>query len=78
MKPSADDHQVAQVCPVLHKPFTDCYCMNISSSSIKKMLAFCIGDHRCCPIYQRQFQDPENPSNTDTRGAMSLTNPAKE
>lgn len=78
MKSPKDHPKGAQVCPVLHQPFADCYCMNISSANINKMLTLCIGDYRSCPIYQRQLEDADSSSLTDTRDVMSLTNFAKE
>jgi hypothetical protein len=48
-------------CIFLQKPFADCYCMNISSSNISKMLAFCTGDFRSCPIYCQFAEENEKP-----------------
>jgi len=38
-------------CRFLHEPFPDCFCLNISSFNIRKMLAYCTADYGSCPIY---------------------------
>lgn len=44
----------AQVCKFLRKPFPGCYCRNISSMSIPKIISVCGGEFRYCPIYCRE------------------------
>lgn len=44
----------AQVCKFLRKPFPGCYCRNISSMSIPKIISVCGGEFRLCPIYCRE------------------------
>ena len=48
-------------CIYLQKPFAGCYCMNISSFNISKMLAFCTGDFRSCPMFCRAIEENETP-----------------
>ena len=38
-------------CVYLSKPFPECYCLNMTSFKIFKMLAYCNGDFRFCVIY---------------------------
>jgi len=53
------DRERLNACIFLAKPFDNCYCMNISSSNIPKMLALCIGDYRSCAIYRRHQAETE-------------------
>ena len=48
-----------RVCIFLGQPFADCYCMNISSFNIGKMLSFCTGDYRSCPIYLQKTAETQ-------------------
>jgi hypothetical protein len=53
------EFQLAYACVYLQKPFPDCYCMNLSSLNIPKVLAFCNRAYRSCPIYcQRTAENP--------------------
>ncbi len=56
LKAAASANQ-QQACVHLIKPFPDCYCMNLSSSNIRKMLTFCTGDFRSCPIYGQKLAE---------------------
>jgi hypothetical protein len=38
-------------CIFICNPFPECYCMNITSSKIPKILAYCTGDFNLCGIY---------------------------
>ena len=63
--------ELQNACVFLKKPFTDCYCMNLSSSNISKMLAFCTGDFPACPIYRQKGADRENPGSAGaSKGAI--------
>lgn len=63
METKTDDLNVAMTaelkpphaCIFLQHPFADCYCMNITSSNIRKMLAFCTGEYRSCLVYCRRM-----------------------
>lgn len=44
----------AQVCRFMSKPFPGCYCRNISSMSIPKIISVCGEGFRSCPIYCRE------------------------
>ncbi|BCS55087.1 hypothetical protein GSbR_18680 [Geobacter sp. SVR] len=39
-------------CKHLKKPFPECYCMNISSIKIAKILSYCASDYESCHIYR--------------------------
>jgi hypothetical protein len=52
----ADHCQSLRACVFLQKPFRECYCMNMTSSNIRKMLSFCIGDFRSCVIYRKESE----------------------
>jgi len=41
-------------CEFIDKSLPDCYCTNITSLNIPKMLAFCGGDYKSCKIYQNR------------------------
>lgn len=47
----ADELPKPHGCIFLQKPFPDCFCMNLSSANIGKMLAFCTGDFHACLVY---------------------------
>jgi hypothetical protein len=38
-------------CIFLSKPFPECYCTNMTSFKIFKMLAYCSGNFKMCTIY---------------------------
>ena len=48
-----------QSCPVLDKPDTDCYGLNLTSLNIPKAVQFCLRDFRQCPIYKNYMGQPE-------------------
>jgi hypothetical protein len=49
--------ELENACRFLRSPFPDCFCLNISSFNIRKMLAYCTGDYGSCPIYCREVED---------------------
>lgn len=60
-----------RACIFLEKPFADCYCMNLASCNVRKMVDFCIGDFGSCEVYRRHAdsgqagaapQRPEHPA----------------
>ncbi|GFO55140.1 hypothetical protein GMSM_21470 [Geomonas sp. Red276] len=59
--PRIDTARTRMVCDYLPRPFPDCYCMNISSSTIGKMLTYCIGNFPSCPVYQEHRQPEGKP-----------------
>jgi hypothetical protein len=52
---SVGECQTLRACIFLQKPFPECYCMNMTSSNIRKMLSFCIGDFRSCCVYRKEI-----------------------
>jgi len=38
-------------CVFLSNPFPECYCMNMTSFNISRMLSYCTGDFKLCVIY---------------------------
>jgi len=49
----AADRSIGLLCPYITKPFSDCYCFQISSQKIPLALTFCGGNHQQCEIFQR-------------------------
>jgi len=41
-------------CKLLSSPFAECYCRNLSSTNICRVLQFCAGEFSSCPIYQKK------------------------
>jgi|GEM_PF-5876760 len=41
-------------CNLLSNPFAECYCKNLSSTNICRVLQFCAGEFLSCPIYQKE------------------------
>ena len=41
-------------CVFISEPFPECYCMNINSTKIPKVLKYCAGDYTLCSIYIRK------------------------
>jgi|GEM_PF-6093836 len=44
----------AQRCRFIEASLPECYCTNITSLNIPKMLAFCGGDYERCKIYRNR------------------------
>jgi hypothetical protein len=46
-------------CRFLIDPFQECYCMNITAHKISKIIAFCAGEFKSCPIYRSKCRQIE-------------------
>jgi len=44
-------------CTFMERQFPECYCVNISSMKIPKMLAFCAGEYKSCRIYRKKREN---------------------
>jgi hypothetical protein len=42
------------LCEYAVMPFADCFCLNISGSSIPKIAKYCMEQNSGCPIYERR------------------------
>lgn len=40
-----------RTCTFLGYPFPECYCVNLSSRHIARVLAYCAGAFESCPVY---------------------------
>ncbi len=40
-----------KVCPLVSNPRRDCYCLDMTSRNIEKVLRYCSGDYEQCLIY---------------------------
>ncbi len=45
---------VSSGCVFLKKPFPECYCMNLTSSNIPRILMYCDRGFQSCQIYCRR------------------------
>jgi hypothetical protein len=45
------DPNMVHGCMFLNAPFPECYCMNIRSTNITKILNFCADAYQSCQIY---------------------------
>jgi len=45
------DQLAYRMCHFLNQPFPECYCLNMSGMNIPKILEFCNGGFKLCPIY---------------------------
>ncbi len=53
------DHNLSPLCVFMEKPFPECYCLNISSQKIPKMLTFCAGEYTSCAVYRQKNETDE-------------------
>jgi hypothetical protein len=44
-------HPEGDICKFLEQPLGECYCLNVSSRRITKLLSLCGGNFRSCAIY---------------------------
>ncbi len=44
-------------CPFIHKPFKECYCLNLRSINIQDAIFYCIGSFEECEIYNKYFHE---------------------
>ncbi len=42
-----------KICPLVHRPLTECYCLDMTSRNIDKVLRYCSGDYEQCVIYMK-------------------------
>ncbi len=40
-----------KICPLVHRPLAECYCLDMTSRNIDKVLRYCSGDYEQCVIY---------------------------
>ncbi|MDH3973426.1 MAG: hypothetical protein OEV42_04015 [Deltaproteobacteria bacterium] len=46
-------------CPLIKKPFEECYCMNMSSMKIYDAIYYCGNNYKLCPIYKEKAAIPK-------------------
>lgn len=44
-------------CVFLSNPYPECYCINMTSFKIFKILAYCSGDYKLCVIYCNKVEE---------------------
>ena len=44
-----------ELCPVLKFPYGHCYCLNMNSQKIEKVIQFCAGDYFLCEVYKKKL-----------------------
>ena len=59
---SIKDTTYHSFCPRIIEPFSDCYCVGLTSQKIVLTLEFCGGNYQGCEIYTRNC--PLNTCNT--------------
>jgi hypothetical protein len=45
--------QTPLLCEYAVMPFADCFCLNISGSSIPKIAKYCMDESSDCPVYEK-------------------------
>ena len=45
------------LCSYLTEPFPECYCKQLSSANIPKIIRFCAGDFKLCGVYLNHGAD---------------------
>lgn len=45
------DTNKIKVCPFVNSPLGDCYCLDMNSRTIEKVVRYCSGDYEQCVIY---------------------------
>ena len=48
---NAMEQNKLKVCPLVSNPLQDCYCLDMNSRNIEKVVQFCSGDYERCAIY---------------------------
>ncbi len=56
-----NSHINSKLCPFVKKPFTDCYCFNLTSRDINSAIHYCSSDFKSCDIYKRGSDRQEFP-----------------
>jgi hypothetical protein len=51
--PSGDQGKFGSLCPRIVRPFSDCYCINMTSRKIALAIEFCGAGYENCEIYKR-------------------------
>ncbi len=41
------------ICPFTAEPDEECYCININSLRVYRVIDYCAGDFRLCPVYEK-------------------------
>jgi hypothetical protein len=49
--PADMDPTKFKVCPLVNNPRRDCYCLDMTSRNIEKVVRYCSGDYEQCAIY---------------------------
>ncbi len=47
-----------EFCPLVVKPEAECFCMNLTSRTIKQVLYFCKANYERCDIYLNKRVNP--------------------
>ncbi len=51
--PADMDPNKVKLCPLVNNPRRDCYCLDMTSRNIEKVVRFCSGDYEQCTIYSK-------------------------
>ena len=51
---------VPKVCPFLSRPFSECYCLNISGANIPRIIEYCNGNFTGCWVYCRWIRQDKS------------------
>lgn len=51
INPSNMEPKMFKVCPFVNDPLENCYCLDMTSRNIDKVLQYCSGDYEQCAIY---------------------------
>ena len=61
MNSSDNNTPPGSLCPRVTKPYSDCYCYDMSSQKIAQALIYCGGNYNVCEIYRsHSIQDGTN------------------
>ena len=50
--PEAEPHVKVKMCALVETPHPDCHCLSVNSSTIPKIIQYCMGRFHDCPLYK--------------------------
>ena len=56
ISPADMDPTKVKLCPLVNNPRRDCYCLDMTSRNIEKVVRYCSGDYEQCAIYIKSRQ----------------------
>jgi hypothetical protein len=52
-----NNHKELKHCEFIKDHLPECYCTNLKSANVPKMLEYCGGDYTKCPLYRQKIHE---------------------